>query len=356
MSLLEFEEIFARLDKLEKEVKSLWEMFAIRKAWRLHSKDHAIGGLDEIKNALPITAYPEAILKDGSRALDRKLGIGTSALDTTSLIAQVKEDMPYGVELDQRTTGYGGSKRNELSILRKKIQVGEDTEGFTSRNILSTLTNYRDAIDSWGTFMTIGFYNLLYDYGDVKETIPGESAVIREVYCKNFIARQYSIDYTEGWNSLDIRGGRFEARCGIRQKSAFCYVDSLIQGFTCLAYSSPYEILGDYTYEVRGGFFYASANDLGTGSVYGIYCSVSPGAGTTYARSGYFEGAPVEIRDELLVKSYVKSGSVDTLPTPSAKYRGKMVRIEGGTGVADKLYICIKDELDNYVWKEVNLT
>jgi len=155
MSLIEFEELSARLDKLEKEIRDLWEMFAIRKAWRLHSKDHAIGGLDEIKDALPITTYPEAILKDGSRALDRKLGIGTSALDTTSLIAKVKEDMVYGLNLDQWTPGYGGSKRNELTMLRKRIQAGQNTEGFTSRNILSSLSNYSDAIDSLGTFTTV---------------------------------------------------------------------------------------------------------------------------------------------------------------------------------------------------------
>jgi len=42
-----------------------------------------------------------------------------------------------------------------------------------------------------------------------------------------------------------------------------------------------------------------------------------------------------------------------TLPTASADYRGKMIRVEGGAGVADKLYICMKTAADTYSWIQV---
>jgi hypothetical protein len=39
-----------------------------------------------------------------------------------------------------------------------------------------------------------------------------------------------------------------------------------------------------------------------------------------------------------------------TLPTPDSTYRGKIIRIEGGTGVADKLCVCLKKSDDSYGW------
>ena len=38
------------------------------------------------------------------------------------------------------------------------------------------------------------------------------------------------------------------------------------------------------------------------------------------------------------------------LPNPSTDYRGKIIRIEGGSGVSDMLYICKKNAVDNYEW------
>jgi len=40
-----------------------------------------------------------------------------------------------------------------------------------------------------------------------------------------------------------------------------------------------------------------------------------------------------------------------TLPTPSVDYRGKMIRVEGGGAVSDKVYVCIWDgETETYRW------
>jgi hypothetical protein len=41
------------------------------------------------------------------------------------------------------------------------------------------------------------------------------------------------------------------------------------------------------------------------------------------------------------------------LPTADASYRGKMIRVEGGAGVPDKLYMCMKSAADTYSWVQV---
>jgi len=57
----------------------------------------------------------------------------------------------------------------------------------------------------------------------------------------------------------------------------------------------------------------------------------------------------------LLDDKFLKIGkdSDGVLPTPDASYRGKMIRVEGGAGVADKLYICMKSAADTYSWVQV---
>jgi len=56
----------------------------------------------------------------------------------------------------------------------------------------------------------------------------------------------------------------------------------------------------------------------------------------------------ISIADDKFIK--IGKDSDGVLPTPSADYRGKMIMIEGGSGVADKLYICLKSSLDTYSW------
>ncbi len=46
--------------------------------------------------------------------------------------------------------------------------------------------------------------------------------------------------------------------------------------------------------------------------------------------------------------------SIGTLPTANAANRGKLLRVEGGTNVADKLYICRKNASDAYEWAVIN--
>lgn len=42
-----------------------------------------------------------------------------------------------------------------------------------------------------------------------------------------------------------------------------------------------------------------------------------------------------------------------TLPTPSAGYRGKMIRVEGGEGEADHAYVCRKLADETYEWTQL---
>ena len=58
------------------------------------------------------------------------------------------------------------------------------------------------------------------------------------------------------------------------------------------------------------------------------------GANTFLSRDGYFP-------------------EVTSLPTASASYHKVIYRVVGGTGVADSLYICIKDATDAYVWHDI---
>lgn len=42
------------------------------------------------------------------------------------------------------------------------------------------------------------------------------------------------------------------------------------------------------------------------------------------------------------------------LPIADISYKGKLFLLEGDTGISDKMHVCIKDETDEYVWKELN--
>lgn len=46
-------------------------------------------------------------------------------------------------------------------------------------------------------------------------------------------------------------------------------------------------------------------------------------------------------------------GKVATLPSASASLRGQLLRVEGSTGAADRLYICVKDSADAYAWQQI---
>lgn len=59
----------------------------------------------------------------------------------------------------------------------------------------------------------------------------------------------------------------------------------------------------------------------------------------------------VAITSPMTVKAI--NSSADALPVASETYRGQVRTVEGGTGVADVHYICLKDDLDAYSWVQV---
>jgi hypothetical protein len=66
---------------------------------------------------------------------------------------------------------------------------------------------------------------------------------------------------------------------------------------------------------------------------------------------GYFQimrSGDIDLIDDKFIK--IGKDSDGTLPTASADYRGKMIRVEGGAGVADTLYVCMKKADDTYAW------
>jgi len=53
---------------------------------------------------------------------------------------------------------------------------------------------------------------------------------------------------------------------------------------------------------------------------------------------------------DLFLARYAYLGNVSSLPTASSTYRGVLVQVQGGAGVADKLCVCVKKADDTYGW------
>lgn len=53
------------------------------------------------------------------------------------------------------------------------------------------------------------------------------------------------------------------------------------------------------------------------------------------------------------VSIFIGKDEDSSLPMASEGFRGKMIRVEGGIGAADKLYCCLKKADDTYAWVQV---
>ena len=42
-----------------------------------------------------------------------------------------------------------------------------------------------------------------------------------------------------------------------------------------------------------------------------------------------------------------------SLPSPNSSYRGRVVRLAAEAGVADQVFVCLKDSTDAYVWMQM---
>jgi len=84
------------------------------------------------------------------------------------------------------------------------------------------------------------------------------------------------------------------------------------------------------------------------------------GVDTTSAYGGFYDYATdywIEFTSLLGIilhgPLFLGLGSIAGLPEASSSYRGMMIRVEGGAGVADKLYICMKSAADTYSWVQI---
>ena len=64
-------------------------------------------------------------------------------------------------------------------------------------------------------------------------------------------------------------------------------------------------------------------------------------------------GNVVAAIDGVATDAYARPGAVTSLPAAAAKHRGKMVRVEGGDGAADGLFICEKDAAGTFAWRKI---
>jgi len=104
------------------------------------------------------------------------------------------------------------------------------------------------------------------------------------------------------------------------------------------------------------GFFYARNYD----NAYVLFAARDNGVGLVEcarligAVEPNFEiskAGNINIIDDKFIK--IGKDSDGTLPTASADYRGKMIRVEGGAGMADTLYLCMKKTDDTYAWIQI---
>lgn len=66
--------------------------------------------------------------------------------------------------------------------------------------------------------------------------------------------------------------------------------------------------------------------------------------------------ANLTIGNELKMESRISTTSIQSVqnePSCDAQSAGTSVRVIGGLGVADKVQICVKTVLDNYVWASI---
>ena len=57
--------------------------------------------------------------------------------------------------------------------------------------------------------------------------------------------------------------------------------------------------------------------------------------------------------DSICWSGLVRSRRTAALPTASAQWNGVIVTLQGGAGVADQLYVCLKSSADTYSWKSI---
>jgi len=87
----------------------------------------------------------------------------------------------------------------------------------------------------------------------------------------------------------------------------------------------------------------------GNGSIWLTIAAAVGGTDNAYLRID--RAGDITFLDDKFLK--VGKDSDGALPAASASYRGKMIRVEGGSGTPDRLYMCMKKADDSYEWTQV---
>ena len=136
-------------------------------------------------------------------------------------------------------------------------------------------------------------------------------------------------------------------------------------GVQCIKRDDPFDIISVYkdypTCSVLGSF---KTNYLFFGA--GMASSNVTRLATNSSNDAYFIFTTwKDTWNDILYMTYNKIGIYDdmyfflpkdsdgSLPTASSSYRGVIIRTEGASGTADKLYCCMKGTDDNYSWVQV---
>jgi hypothetical protein len=114
------------------------------------------------------------------------------------------------------------------------------------------------------------------------------------------------------------------------------------------------EVVRTSIVQVDGGNLLITPTEVGAEIWIKAWDSIMGPISVARAKLGYFEilyGGDISLVDDKFLK--VGKDSDGALPAASATYRGKLIRVEGGEGVADKTYQCMKAADESYSWKEV---
>jgi len=303
-----------------------------------------------------------------------ELGIGTPPVAGRIIQIQSKPTDTRGIDLDMSTNPFTGTVWNYGLRLARAISTGKTSAGFTSSAVSGSITNERELEDAaYEKMETHGLAYGAYDYAGFKETSPGLTYESERLVVGLDMMAQYYLgeDLTQGDNRINVYGGYCRAFAYPRVGKAAGTLTTKAYGIWARGLINPSIAMGVFVGEAYGGYFEGVGTTEGTQTVYGIYAKAS-GGDVNYA--GYFAGADVLIEQVLIVDTinertagagilsladfsfkddrFLKIGrdSDGILPTPSADYRGKLIRIEGGVGEADQLLSCRKKADDTYEW------
>lgn len=157
-------------------------------------------------------------------------------------------------------------------------------------------------------------------------------------------------------SDVDQTGNSFKAH-GALTKNADSEVESIFDAMSNGASNKLYtgrNPLGEITYYVDGNGNLTSERTIT--SKQGTVAQHTVGDNFTALQVKNSTGANVLGFDGTgLAIGVLKLPKVTSLPAASISSRGRILRVEGGAGTADVLYICRKTASDSYEWKQLDI-